>query len=206
MGLLNQLTSIFGMSKKQVNILVIGLDNSGKTTILNQLKPPEAQTTQDPEENPQLDFTNEIHLQVVPTVGYNVDKFTSSNMSFSAYDMSGQGKYRNLWETYYKEVDGVIFVVDSSDRLRIAVARDELWLLLDHKEMATRKIPLLVFANKMDEKGSLNASEVSQCLGLDLIRSRNWHICASCALTGQGLVSGMEWFAQNIRIYFETRK
>uniref|UniRef100_A0A915CFB5 Uncharacterized protein n=1 Tax=Parascaris univalens TaxID=6257 RepID=A0A915CFB5_PARUN len=69
----------------------------------------------------------------------NVDKFTSSNMSFSAYDMSGQGKYRNLWETYYKDVDGIIFVVDSGDRLRIAVARDELWLLLDHKEMATRK-------------------------------------------------------------------
>uniref|UniRef100_A0A915CDJ6 Uncharacterized protein n=1 Tax=Parascaris univalens TaxID=6257 RepID=A0A915CDJ6_PARUN len=75
MGLLNQLSTIFGMSKKQVNILVLGLDNSGKTTILNQLKPPDAQT-----------------MQVVPTVGYNVDKFTSSNMSFSAYDMSGQGE------------------------------------------------------------------------------------------------------------------
>ncbi|VDM44129.1 unnamed protein product [Toxocara canis] len=189
MGLLNQLTSILGMSKKQVNILVLGLDNSGKTTILNQLKPPEAQTA-----------------QIVPTVGYNVDKFTSSNMTFSAYDMSGQGKYRNLWETYYKESEGVIFVVDSSDRLRVAVARDELWLLLDHKDMASRKIPLLVFANKMDEKGSMNASEVSQCLGLDLVRSRNWHICASCAITGQGLVQGIEWLAQNIRVYMETRK
>lgn len=50
------------------------------------------------------------------------------------------GKYRSLWENYYKLVDGIVFVVDSSDRLRVAVARDELWLLLDHKEMAQRKV------------------------------------------------------------------
>lgn len=57
----------------------------------------------------------------------------------------------------------------------------------------------------MDCKGSLIASEVSQSLGLDLIRSRNWHICASCALTGQGLDEGFEWLAQNIRSYIESK-
>ena len=73
MGFLSALASLFGGGPRQVEILVLGLDNSGKTTILNQLKPPDAQAT-----------------SIVPTVGYSVDKFSASNMSFSAFDMSGQ--------------------------------------------------------------------------------------------------------------------
>lgn len=44
--------------------------------------------------------------------------------------MSGQGRYRNLWEHYYRDCQGIIFVVDSSDRLRMVVAKDELDMLL----------------------------------------------------------------------------
>ncbi|MFH4973488.1 hypothetical protein AB6A40_000197 [Gnathostoma spinigerum] len=189
MGLFTQLTTMLGLTKKEVRVLVLGLDSSGKTTILNQLKPTDARSS-----------------QIVPTVGYNVEKFISSNLSFTAFDMSGHGRYRNLWEAYYKETDGIIFVIDSSDRLRMAVARDELWMLLDNKDILSKKVPLLVLANKIDEKGSMNASEVSQTLGLDLIRNRNWHVCGTCALTGQGLADGIGWFAQNIRSYLDSRK
>ena len=51
-------------------------------------------------------------------------------MGFTAFDMSGQGRYRNLWEHYYKECQGIVFVVDSSDKLRMVVAKDELDMLL----------------------------------------------------------------------------
>uniref|UniRef100_A0A914WEG3 ADP-ribosylation factor-like protein 6 n=1 Tax=Plectus sambesii TaxID=2011161 RepID=A0A914WEG3_9BILA len=187
MGFLSQLSSWLGMKKREVQVLVLGLDNSGKSTILNQLKPPEAQTT-----------------EVVPTVGFNVEKFTTKTLTFSAFDMSGQGRYRNLWENYYREAHGLIFVVDSTDRLRMAVARDELWQLLDHKEVAARKMPLLLFANKMDEKGALSAVEVTQSLGIDLIRGRSWHIVASCAVTGEGLVEGTDWLSGKIKEYLES--
>jgi len=66
-------------------VLVVGLDNSGKTTVMNHFKPPEEKIT-----------------EIVPTVGFNVEKFTVKNLSFTAFDMSGQGRYRNLWEHYYK--------------------------------------------------------------------------------------------------------
>ncbi|KAF7629908.1 hypothetical protein Mgra_00009097 [Meloidogyne graminicola] len=167
---------------EQIDILVIGLDNSGKTTILNQLKPSETQST-----------------NITPTVGYNIEKFSSSGMTFSAYDMSGQSRYRNLWETQYKNIHGIIFVVDASDRLRIAVARDELWMLLDHKDLTYKKTPLLIFANKSDVRDSVPASEIHLNLGLDLIRNRNWHIVSTCALTGQGLDGGIDWLANNIK-------
>jgi ADP-ribosylation factor-like protein 6 len=54
----------------------------------------------------------------VPTVGFAVEEFTKNNISFTVFDMSGQGRYRNLWEHYYKDVQAIIFVVDTSDKIR----------------------------------------------------------------------------------------
>jgi len=49
------------------------------------------------------------------------------------YDMSGQGKYRSLWEKHYASVEAIIFVVDSSDELRFGVARNELEMILENQ-------------------------------------------------------------------------
>ena len=76
--------------------------------------------------------------------------------------MSGQGRYRNLWEHYYKECQGIVFVVDSSDKLRMVVAKDELDMLLQHPDIRARKLPILFFANKMDCKDALSSVKVSQ--------------------------------------------
>lgn len=40
-------------------------------------------------------------------------------ISFTAFDMSGAGRYRNLWEHHFKSCQGIIFVIDSSDRMRL---------------------------------------------------------------------------------------
>ncbi|VBB34371.1 unnamed protein product, partial [Acanthocheilonema viteae] len=66
-------------------------------------------------------------------------------------------------------------------------------------------VPLLVFANKMDEKGAMLVSEISDCMGLNFINGRNWHICATCATTGQGLNNGFQWLLKNIRAYMESK-
>lgn len=73
MGFFSSLSSLFGLGKKDVNIVVVGLDNSGKTTILNQLKTPETRSQ-----------------QIVPTVGHVVTNFSTQNLSFHAFDMAGQ--------------------------------------------------------------------------------------------------------------------
>ena len=61
-------------------------------------------------------------------------------INFTVFDMSGQGKSRPLWEHYYRDAHAVIFVVDSTDRLRMEVAREELNNLLQHVDVATRKV------------------------------------------------------------------
>jgi GTPase SAR1 family protein len=66
--------------------------------------------------------------------------------------MSGQGRYRSLWEHYYIEVQAVIFVLDSTDKIRICVAKNELEALLANNDIKASNIPILFFANKVSPK------------------------------------------------------
>lgn len=182
MGLLDKLISLFTMKKRDANLLVIGLDNSGKTSIINFFKPQDAKT----------------HT-IVPTVGFNVEKFNAKSLNFTTFDMSGQGRYRNLWEHYYKEADAIVFVIDSSDKIRLIVAKEELTALLAHPSIKTRNIPILFYANKIDMKDSLSASKIKSELEMEKITNRPWYICGSNALSGEGLSEGIDWLAQQLR-------
>ncbi|KAF7689415.1 hypothetical protein HF521_012768 [Silurus meridionalis] len=182
MGLFDKLAGWLGLKKKEVNVLCLGLDNSGKTTIINQLKPSNAQAQ-----------------DIVPTIGFSIEKFKTSSLSFTVFDMSGQGRYRNLWEHYYKEGQAIIFVIDSSDKLRMVVAKEELDTLLNHPDVKHRRIPILFFANKMDLRDALSSVKVSQLLCLENIKDKPWHICASNAVQGEGLQEGVDWLQDQIR-------
>jgi ADP-ribosylation factor-like protein 6 len=63
--------------------------------------------------------------------------------------MSGQGRYRSLWEHYYADVQAIIFVIDSTDRLRMCVAKEELEQLLEHELIKSSNAPILFYANKV---------------------------------------------------------
>ncbi|GMI32744.1 hypothetical protein TrCOL_g5736 [Triparma columacea] len=181
MGFFKKIQKAFGMLRQEVRILVIGLDNSGKTTLINHIKPGSTST-----------------FEVTPTVGYNVEEFSKNNLNFTVFDMSGEGRYRNLWEHYYESVQAIIYVVDSTDNLRLCVASDELQSLLSHPSLSSRPCPLLFFANKMDVPGSLTPVEVMTGMQLDEIRDRPWHITASNALTGTGVEEGVGWLSEKI--------
>ncbi|XP_044743381.1 ADP-ribosylation factor-like protein 6 isoform X1 [Chrysoperla carnea] len=182
MGLFGKLAHFLGLKKREVHVLVIGLNNSGKSTVVNHFKSEEDRVT-----------------EIVPTVGFNVEKFQNQNLGFTAFDMSGHGRYRDLWEHYYKDCQGVIFVIDSSDRLRLVVVKDELDLLLQHPDIASRRIPILFFANKMDCKDALSSVKIASALALERIVDKPWHISASNAISGEGLNEGVEWLTQQIR-------
>ncbi|CAH1783909.1 unnamed protein product [Owenia fusiformis] len=189
MGFLDGLAKWLGLKKKEANVLVVGLDNSGKTTIINHLKPEETKSH-----------------DIVPTIGFNVEKFQTKSLQFTAFDMSGQGRYRNLWEHYYKSCNGIIFVIDSSDKLRIVVAKDELDTLLDHVDIRSRPIPILFFANKMDIRDALSSVKCSTMMRLEQIMNKPWHICATNALTGEGLTEGTDWLADQLKILLGAKK
>ncbi|XP_031137717.1 ADP-ribosylation factor-like protein 6 isoform X4 [Sander lucioperca] len=182
MGLLDKLSGWLGLRKKEVNVLCLGLDNSGKTTIINQLKP-----------------SNKPAPDIVPTIGFNIEKFKSSSLSFTVFDMSGQSRYRNLWEHYYKESHAIIFVIDSGDKLRMVVAKEELDTLLNHEDIRSKKIPVLFFANKTDLRDAMSSVKVSQMLSLENIKDKPWNICASNAIKGEGLQEGLDWLQDHMK-------
>jgi ADP-ribosylation factor-like protein 6 len=107
--------------------------------------------------------------------------------------MSGQGRYRSLWEHYYRDVQAIIYVLDSTDRLRCCVAKEELVQLLNHDDIKGTKIPILFFANKSDVLGSMSPDMCAEELQLDKVRDKPWHIISSNAVSGAGVNEGIEW-------------
>ncbi|KAL9317972.1 hypothetical protein ACSQ67_014489 [Phaseolus vulgaris] len=175
---------------KEYKIVVVGLDNAGKTTTLYKLHLGEVVTTN-------------------PTVGSNVEELVYKNIrfevealltplrnSFQVWDLGGQERLRTSWATYYRGTHAVIAVIDSSDRARISVMKDELFRLLGHEDLQHSVV--LVFANKQDIKDAMTPAEITDALSLHSIKDHDWHIQACCALTGDGLYDGLGWIAQRV--------
>lgn len=121
---------------------------------------------------------------------------TRRKLEVTAIDMSGANKYRHLWEEYYSHAQAIVFVVDSSDQLRLCVAKDELDMLLSHQRVG-KDVPVLFFANKKDVASSLPPVDIADSLQLEAI-SRPWQIVPSDALTGDGLESGFNWLTEQL--------
>merc|ERR1711937_35517 len=164
-------------NKKEMRILMVGLDAAGKTTILYKLKLGEVVNT-------------------IPTIGFNDETVEYKNISFNVWDVGGQDKIRLLWRHYYTNTQGLIFVVDSNDRERIEENREELHKMLAEEEL--KDAVLLVYANKQDLPGAMSCPEITDKLGLHTIRGRTWFIQATCALRGDGLVEGLDWLSKHV--------
>jgi ADP-ribosylation factor-like protein 5B len=141
-----------------------------------------------------------LHLGEVvvtqPTVGSNVEELVYKNIRFEVWDLGGQERLRTSWATYYRGTHAVVMVVDSTDRARISIIKDELFKLLQHEELQGSVV--LVFANKQDLKDAMTPAEISDALSLHSIKNHDWHIQACCALTGEGLWDGLGWVAQHV--------
>ena len=87
-------------------------------------------------------------------------------------------------------------VIDSTDRNRLHLSRTELHKMMEHESL--KHAALLVFANKQDVKDSLTAAKISEDLSLTSLKERQWHIQACCALTGDGLVEGLDWIVSKL--------
>ncbi|EDW74797.1 uncharacterized protein Dwil_GK15871 [Drosophila willistoni] len=188
MGMLHNLTDLIKIKKDKMTILVLGLNNSGKSTIINHFKK-----------------SNDQNAIMVPTVGFMIEQFYSMGVNIKAIDMSGATRYRNLWEHQFKNCQGIIYVIDSSDRMRFVVIKDELDLVLQHPDLS-RSVPILFYGNKSDLEDSLSSVKIAAALSLENIKEKPWHICSSNAISGEGLGEGVQWLVQQIRFAMLSHK
>jgi len=171
-GLLSYFRNLIG--SREMRILILGLDGAGKTTILYRLQVGDVVTT-------------------IPTIGFNVEQVTYKNLKFQVWDLGGQTSIRPYWRCYYSNTDAIIYVVDSADRDRMGVSKQELVAMLEEEELAGAV--LVVMANKQDMQGAMSVAEVHSALGLDALRNRTLQIFKTSATKGEGLDQAMDWLA-----------
>merc|ERR1711865_977724 len=171
MGLLSLLRKL-KKSETEVRILMGGLDNSGKTSILKRL-------------------SDEDITHIMPTQGFNIKSLLHEGFKLNVWDIGGQKTIRPYWKNYFENTDALIYVVDSSDRKRLEEASTELAELLEEDKLCG--IPVLIFANKQDLISAVPAEEIVAAMDLMDIKDRAWQIQPSSAKTGVGLQEGMEW-------------
>ena len=160
--------------------MILGLDNAGKTTILKRI-------------------CGQPIDSIEPTLGFNIQSLDHKGYRLNLWDVGGQKSIRAYWRNYFEQTDGLIWVVDSSDRMRLELCRDELMSLLQQDRLAGAS--LLIFANKQDVNGSLSSDEIVEVLELGVnkqFETRHWSIRACSAVDGSGLLEGMDWIVSDI--------
>ncbi len=126
---------------KQYKILILGLDNAGKSTIVHKI------------------IGNEIQ-NCVPTIGFNLEEFKVDGHSLVMWDLGGQDKTRDIWGLFLSETDGLIYVIDITDQERLSKAVDVLETMLltrtqYNKKRVLKTTPVMILLNKIDNMNDI---------------------------------------------------
>lgn len=148
--LLHWLRSLF--FKEEMELTLVGLQNSGKTTLVNVIA------------------SGQFSEDMIPTVGFNMRKVTKGNVTMKLWDIGGQPRFRSMWERYCRGVNAIVFVIDAADHDKLEAAKSELKNLLEKPQLAN--IPVLVLGNKNDLAEALTVDQLIDVLNLQSISNR----------------------------------
>lgn len=199
-------------SKEEFSILLLGLDNAGKTTLLEQVKA--------------LYTSHQANLKTVPTVGQNVSLIDLPDCYLRIWDVGGQHSLRGLWQSYYSTCHAIVFVVDSTDigdadveRLnqgkaelvegRLGECKLVLEDVLQHSD--TEGVPVLVLANKQDREDCVEVVRIKEGLVRKVFEGdkgsnvRDSRVLPLSALTGTGVKEAVEWLCSRVKWNKEAR-
>lgn len=169
---------------KQMRILILGLDNAGKTTIVRR-------------------FNNEEISTVAPTLGFKISTLIYEPYLLNIWDVGGQRSLRSYWKNYFESTDGLIWVVDSADIIKLEQCALELAGLLQEERLAGAS--LLVLANKQDLQGALNEDQIKTALSLDKIKTHNWALYTVSAVASPDLTEPLRWLVEDIASRMSTK-
>ena len=210
-------------------MILLGLDNAGKTTFHEQTKSLFLPEHPDPK------------LKTVPTVGQNVSTITLPDMYLKIWDVGGQLSLRKLWQSYYASCHAIVFIIDSTDigdgtldpdpsagtaGTGTAPAADgghhphddngrldECRLVLEDvlQNSETEGVPLLILANKQDREDCVEVVRIKEGLvkkvfeGEKASSIRDSRVLPVSALTGTGVREAVDWLRSRVKWNKESR-
>jgi len=163
-------------AKKKLEMVVVGLENSGKTTLVN------------------LIALGKV-VETAPTVGLNIKQMKHKGVQMKAWDLGGQAAYREEWARYARGCGCILFIVDVADAKNINQARYELHRLLDREEL--HRVPLLVVGNKVDVEPHLPVEDLVKGLNLDYITENPWEVVGISAMKKTNLEAVLSWLIKH---------
>ncbi|KAL0225224.1 hypothetical protein RCL1_003136 [Eukaryota sp. TZLM3-RCL] len=137
-----------GLYGKRARILLLGLDNAGKSTLLHVLKYGRVITPQP--------TSLEVH-----------SRLTLGTLRIDAVDLGGHQSMRQVWREHFVAASAVVFVVDAADHDRFSEAREELHALL--AENVLSNIPFVILGNKIDLSKAVSEHNLKHELGVSLM-------------------------------------
>lgn len=170
-----------GLYKKSGKLVFLGLDNAGKTTLLHMLRDNSVASHQ-------------------PTQRPAKEEMTIGNVNLSVFDLGGHEAARAIWQDYYVDASGIIFMVDTTDRGRFPTAKHELDMLLIDERL--RNVPFAVLGNKIDLPTACSEQELRMALGNvqhiegDGMRPINVFMCS--VVRRSGYVEAFRWISKFI--------
>lgn len=200
-GLYEELTYV-----RERQVLLLGVENSGKSCILEWLKQINSSSSSS-QSTPAASASSDVHSnntngtttkpppslrRVIPTVGLNVAKLKVNGEKLLVWDLGGVKSLRSIWERYINEAEILIWVIDSSDPSKFDDSKQTLKQLLKHEHL--KQMPLLVYANKQDLSNAIDPVKVSLTLDLLMEAEIRPQCIQPCSTqTGQGIQQGFEW-------------
>ncbi|OCK81104.1 GTP-binding protein of the ARF family [Lepidopterella palustris CBS 459.81] len=177
-----------GLWKKHAKLLMMGLDNAGKTTLLHLL------------------MNDRIEV-VQPTLYPSTEEFTFENCKFTAYDLGSSNSFRNrrLWKDYFPVISGIVFIVDAADPERFEEGKEEIQALLRADTLSST--PILVLGNKTDLPMAVSKDELRHELGLhdttnDIAPIESVQppveVFMCSVVCRQGYQEGLQWLSQHV--------
>lgn len=179
---LKKISKLFGRRLKKmkskkvkndtINIVLAGIENSGKTSILKAIK-------------------GESIDDVPSTYGFDISNIKMNKKFLNVYDLGGSKDQRNYWNCYIDACDALVYVIDGSDEG--VFEETGKWLNFLLEEIQIEGIPVAVFVNKMDKDGFAGLGRITEEFGLDDIDDRRWKAFDVSARSGKGILEGFQW-------------
>ncbi|XP_035890778.1 ADP-ribosylation factor-like protein 13A [Anopheles stephensi] len=171
-----------------LNILVLGLENSGKTEI-------------------SFKICRQKRGDYASTKGCRLFETVIADTDVKLIEIGGGSDLRDIWKYYFLDALAVIFVIDASNIHNICESYNIFQNLMAHEFLAGK--PFLILANKQDLSESVDCIEICEYLDVEYLANRyrcpclveacgNWGTPSYEPNEYDGLTYGIQWLVGTV--------